>query len=419
MWWSRRWWLVLGALAALRISAPLVVLAAEGRNLPGFPRFDLVSDTGDDAGFYAAAREFIAALGRVPIPLLGAAAVALVAAALVGKRLWPRRQWRPWIVVGLALLASLAVSIVILQMRASGAAVVGWPLLWALPLLPYRAAALPLDYEVAFAFAFPLTLAANVVALVATAFAGFWATGRRAVGVAAAAALAVWPLVSVLVAGESAWENGTWFVDTGLALYTEPVSTALVASALALLLKPDRTDLHLALAGVLLSYATLVKLSNAVVGLVALVVVAVLCGLRRAVPLAAGGLTFAPAVAAFWPLGYLDEGTGRYFRSRDAFSLDYAGKSWTDSLLFSPRTLLVLLPLAVLGALVLRRGYGLALLVLVTLANPIFYTFYWWTPGHPRFLFASLPSFFVLWAVGLLAVVDRVAVRRAAPAPSG
>jgi hypothetical protein len=401
MWWSSRWWLVLGALAALRVSAPIVVLAAEGRNLPGFPRFDLLSDTGDDAGFYAAAREVIAALGRVPIPLLGATVVAVAAAAVVGRRLWPRRRWRPWIVVGLALLASLAATVVILEMRATGAAVVGWPLLWAVPLLPYRAAALPLDYEVAFAFAFPLTLAANVVALVATAFAGFWATGRRAVGITAAAALAVWPLVSVLVAGASAWENGTWFVDTGLALYTEPVSTALVASALALLLKPGRTDLQLAAAGVLLSYATLVKLSNAVVGLVALVLVAALCGLRRALPLAAG------------------EVTGRYFRSRDAFSLDYAGKSWTDSLLFSPRTLLVLLPLAVLGALVLRRGYALALLVAMTLVNPIFYTFYSWTHDHPRFLFASLPAFFVLWAVGLLAVADRVAARRAAPAPIG
>jgi len=419
MWWSRRWWLVLGALAALRVSAPVVVLAAEGRDLPAFPRFDLVSHTGDDAGFYAAAREFIAALGRVPVPVLAAAVVVVAAAAAVAWRLWPRRQWRPWIVVGLALLASLAVSIVILEMHASGAAVVGWSLLWALPLLPYRVSGLPLDYEVAFAFAFPLSLAANVVALIATACAGFWATGRRVVGAAAAAALAVWPLVSVLVAGESAWGNGTWFVDTGLALYTEPVSTALVASALALLLKPDRADLHLAVAGVLLSYATLVKLSNAVVGVVVLVVVAAFWGLRRALPLAAGELAFMPAVAAFWPLGYLDEATGRYFRSHDSFSLGYAGRSWTESLLFSPRTLLVLLPVAVLGALVLRRGYPLALLVAVTLANPIFYTFYWWTPGHPRFLFASLPSFFVLWAIGLLAAVDRVPGRRPAPAPVG
>lgn len=411
MGWSRHWWLALGAFAVFRLAAPVVVLAAEGRDLPGFPRFDLVSGTGDDAGFYAAAREFIAALGRVPIPLLAAVGLAVLAGAVAGVRLWSRRSWRPWIVVGLALLASLAVSVVILEMEATGAAVVGWPLLWAALLLPYRAAGLSLDYDLAFAFAFPLTQAANVIALVATAFAGFYATGRRAVGLVAAGALAVWPLVSVLVAGESAWENGTWFVETGLALYTEPISTALVASALALLLKPLRSDVHLALAGVLLSYATLVKLSNALTGVVAVLVVAAFLGPRRALPLSAGGLTFAPAVAAFWPLGYLDEVTGRYFRNRDTFSLDYAGGNWTDSLLFSPRTLVVLLPLAVLGALALRRGYALALLLAFTLINPLFYSFYLWTWEHPRFLFASLPSFFVLWAVGLLAVTDRIAAR--------
>ena len=414
--WSRRWWLTLGLLAALRAAAPAVVLAAEGRDLPGFPRFDLVADTGDDAGYYAAAREFMAAVGRVPLPLLAGMGLTVAVAAVAAVRLWPRRSWRPWVVVALALLASLVVSVVILEMGSSGAPVFGWSLLWAVPLLPYRALGLPLDYEIAFAFAFPLSLAANAVTLVATAYAGFYATGRRAVGVAAAAALAVWPLVSALVAGTSAWENGTWFVDTGLALYTEPLSTALVASALALLLRPERTDVHVALAGVLLSYATFVKLSNAVVGiLVALAVVAFL-GLRRVLPLAAGGLSFAPAVAAFWPLGYLDEQTGRYFRSQDAFSVDYVGSTWTDSLLFSPRTLAVLLPLAVVGALALRRGFALALLLGVTLVNPIFYSFYWWTWEHPRFLFASLPAFFVLWAAGLVTVVDRLSRREPVPA---
>ncbi|MBA2296494.1 MAG: hypothetical protein H0W14_00465 [Actinobacteria bacterium] len=61
---QRTWWTVLGALAALRVAPPLLVLAAEGRDLPGFPRFDLVEGTGDDAGFYAAAREFMASTAR-------------------------------------------------------------------------------------------------------------------------------------------------------------------------------------------------------------------------------------------------------------------------------------------------------------------------------------------------------------------
>jgi hypothetical protein len=416
--WPRTWWVALAALATLRIAAPLVALAAEGRDLPGFPRFDLVAETGDDAGFYSATREFMAAIGRVPLPLLVLLGVAAIGAAVVTVRLWPRRQLRPWLVVGLALIVSLAVSVVILEMASSGAAVFGWSLLWTIPLLPYRALGLPLDYEIAFAFAFPLSLAANVIALFATAYAGFYATGRRAVGLAAAAALAIWPLVSIVVAGGSAWDNGTWFVDTGLALYTEPLSTALVASALALLLRPERTDVQLALAGVLLSYATFVKLSNALVGVIAVLAVAAFLGLRRVLPLAAGGLSFAPAVAAYWPLGYLDERTGRYFARRDAFSLDYLGPNWTESLLFSPRTLLVLLPFAMVGVFAVRRGLTLALLLGVTLVNPIFYSFYAWTPGHPRFLFASLPSFFVLWAAGLLAVVERLARRSPTPAPT-
>ena len=402
------WWVALGVLAAVRIAPPLAALAAEGRDLPGLPRFDLVAGTGDDAGFYAAAREFIAALGRIPLPLAILAALALAAAAVAVARLWPRRELRPWLVVGGSLLAALVVTLAILEMDASGAAVFGWPLLWSLPLLPWRVLGLPLDYETAFAFAFPLSLAANVVALVATAFAGWWATGRREIGLVAAGALAVWPLVSIVVAGDGAWENGTWHVDTGLALYTEPLSTALVAVALALLLRPDRGDLQLAAAGVLLSLATLVKVSNGLVALVAVALVGVFMGGRRALPLAAGVATWAPAVAAYWPLGYPQVYDNPDSFPEDPFSLDYVARNWSDSLLFSPRTLAVLLPLAVLGALLVRRAYALALLLGFTLANVAFYSLYELTDVHPRFLFASLPPFFVLWATGAMAVADRV-----------
>ena len=98
------------------------------------------------------------------------------------------------------------------------------------------------------AFAFPLALVANIAALVATAYAGFYATGRRAVGLTAAAALAIWPLLSAVVAGQSAWENGTWLVETGLALYTEPLSTALVTVALLAVLALSSELLAVALA---------------------------------------------------------------------------------------------------------------------------------------------------------------------------
>ena len=413
---GRRWWFALGALAVVRVAPPLAALAAEGHDLPGLPRFDLVANTGDDAGFYAAAREFMAATGRVPLPLAAVALLVLAGAVAAAVRLWARRDLRPWLLVGVAAVAALVVTLPILEMEAAGSAVFGWSLLWALAMLPYRALGLPLDYETAFAFAFPLSLAANVVALVATAYAGYYATSRRIVGLTAAAALAVWPLVTVLVAGSSAWENGTWLVDTGLALYTEPISTALVATALALLLRPSHTDLHLALAGVLLSFATLVKISNGLVALAAVVVIAALLGVRRALPVAAGAITWVGPLAAYWPLGYVHEEGGKNLLPSDPFSLDYVVRNWTDSLLFAPRTLAVLLPLALLGAFVLRRrSYELALLLVFVLVNPAFYSFYEATQQHPRFLFASLPPFFVLWALGLLAVITRI--RKTRPAP--
>jgi len=408
---QRTWWTVLGALAALRVAPPLLVLAAEGRDLPGFPRFDLVEGTGDDAGFYAAAREFMASTARVrPLPA-ALIAVILVGAAAAGIRLRRRKRVLPWLVVGTATSVALAVTVVVREMEPSGAAVFGWSLLWAALMLPYRALGLPLDYEIAFAFAFPLALSANIAALVATAYAGFYATGRRAVGLTAAAALAFWPLLSAVVAGASAWENGTWLVDTGLALYTEPLSTALVTVALALVLRPGRTDVQLALAGVLLSYATFVKLTNGLALALAVVLVAGFLGLRRALPLVAGSLSFVPALAAYWPIGYVQGEDGPNLLPQEPFAVDYAVRSWTDSLLFSPRTLMILLPFAIVGVAVMRRGFALWLLLAFTLANAALYSFYQPTYLHPRFLFASLPAFFVLLARGGLAVVERAQPR--------
>ena len=408
---QRTWWMALGALAALRVTPPLLVLAAEGRDLPGFPRFDLVEGTGDDAGFYAAAREFMAATARVPFVSTALIAALLVTNVVVGIRLRRRKAMQPWLVVGAATSVSLAVAVVVLEMEPSGAAVFGWSLVWAGTMLPYRALGLPLDYEIAFAFAFPLALAANAVAVIATAYAGLYATGKRAVGLIAASALAVWPLLSVVVAGPSAWENGTWLVDTGLALYTEPLSTALVAVVLALLLRPERTDLQLALAGVLLSFATLVKLTNGLAVVLAVVLVAGFLGVRRTVPLAVGAASFVPALVAYWPIGYVQGEDGPNLLPQDPFSVDYLVRSWSESLLFSPRTLAILLPLAIVGVIVSRRGFALCLLLAFTLANAVVYSFYQPTYLHPRFLFASLPAFFVLFALGSLAVADRARPR--------
>ncbi|HKI93089.1 MAG TPA: hypothetical protein VJ986_12375, partial [Gaiellaceae bacterium] len=61
--------------------------------------------------------------------------------------------------------------------------------------------------------------------------------------------------------------------------------------------------------------------------------------------------------------------------------------------------------------------WQLALVLAFLLCNPIFYSFYANTAEHPRFLYASLPELFVLWAAGLAVVVARVPQLRPAAAP--
>ena len=142
------------------------------------------------------------------------------------------------------------------------------------------------------------------------------------------------------------------------------------------------------------------KVSNGFFAVAAAVLVAARLGPRRALPLAATGVAFAPLVAAYWPKGYPE------IPNVPGFSLDQAGRSWADSLLFDPRTLLVLLPLAVLGALALRPWTS-ALLVAVVATNAAFYTFYEHTHLHPRFLYVALPALFVLEAAGAWLVIRK------------
>lgn len=396
---GRTGWVV-AALAGVRVVLPLLVLA--GVAAPGTPAFEYDGLTGDATGFYAAAREFMASFGRVPPVVAGATAVAALASSVALVRL--RRKAPSWAIVVTCAVVAIVSCVAITEMHAPGAAVVGWPIVWSVPLFPYRA--LGLDQDGAYAVAVALSLAANAVTVVATAYAGLYATGRRAVALGAAALFAFWPLLSGLLGGERAWENGTWAVDAGLAAYTEPLSTALVTVGLALLLSPRLTDVRLALAGGVLGFATTVKLTNGLLaaGVLALLVARV--GPRASLPFAAAGAAFLPVVVVYWPKGYpaiLDEDPDAW--PSDPFALGHAVTAWSDSLLFTPVVLLLLVPLATLGAVALRPAWPLRLLVLWVLLNPLVYSFYFVTALHPRFLFASLPPAFVLWALGAVTVV--------------
>jgi hypothetical protein len=389
---GRPWTAALASLIAVRVAIPLLVLVAAGHDLPGLPPYDYAPLNGDATGFYAEARELIS----VSFGPAGAAALLLLTAGAVA--VW--RLGRTWVSIAVGCLAvSLAASALVLGSRPTGAAVVGWPLLWSIPLFPFRVVGL-LDDDVAFAVGLLLSLAANAVTVVATAYIGLRATGSRAVGVAAATLFAVWPLLTRPLAGPSAWENGQWNVDVGLHLYTEPLSTALVATAIALLLSSRLDPIRLATAGGLLGYATVVRPSNGLFAALAVALLALRIGLRRTLPAAAAGLAFAPLVAVYWPKGYPK------IENVPGFSLAQADRSWADSLLFDPRALLILLPLALPGLAAVGR-WNAALLGGVIATNVALYSFYEHTHLHPRFLYVALPALFALEAAGTWLVIRK------------
>ena len=228
------WRAALAILVLVRVAFPLAALGASGHALPGLPSFRFEGFTGDASGYYAAARQFISAgpgLGRLSLGLL---VLALVAALLlIALALRRGRLPAHWALVMAALAVGIAVAVVITRMSPPGAAVFGWSLVWSIPLFPLRAVHL-LHTNAAFAAGLVLSLIANSATTIATALLGLRATGKRTVGLLAAGLWAFWPLIVGGLAGERAWGNGSWTTDVGLAMYTEPLSTALVTTALVL-----------------------------------------------------------------------------------------------------------------------------------------------------------------------------------------
>jgi hypothetical protein len=406
-----RWWGPLGLLAAIRVAIPLAAYADQGSSLPGLPAFSRPARdgglTGDATGFYAATREFMAAFGRMPRPVLALDALFALAALVAIVTLWRRRPaWRPWLAAAALCAFGLVVSIDVHWMEPNGAAVFGWPLVWALPMLAYRALGFGLSKHVAWDFGVALSLLFVALTVVAIAYLGRNATGRRRLGVLAAAFWTAWPLLVGVIAGHRAWMNGQWEVDVGLHNYSEPLSTLLVTAGAALLLSPRLTQLRLALAGCALSAATLVKLSNALLAAAALVIVSLRSRRRETLPYLAGALSLAPLVLVYWPRSYPKLFDNRRSWPRDPFDVAHVVTSWTHSWIFTPHTLAIVVPLAAIGVAGLLRPWQLGLVLAFLLLNPIFYSFYANTAQHPRFLYASLPELFVLWAAGLAVLAE-------------
>ena len=399
------WWCALGLLVAIRLAIPLAAYADSGSKLPGMPRWTYVGLQGDATGFYAAAREFIAAWGRVPRPLLVLVAIAAIAAAVAIVLAWRRRpDLRPWL-VPLALFAfGLVICVDIHWQRFSGAQVFGWPLVWGLVMLPYRALGLGISHHLGWWVGFVLSLVFVGLTVVAVGYLGRYASGRRWVGLVAAALWTFWPLLVGLIAGHHAWANNQWDVDVGLHLYDEPLSTLLVTAGAALLLSPRLTPMRLSLGGCALSIATATKISNALLAAAALIVVFLRGRKSDTLPFLAGALAFAPVVLVYWPLSYPKLFNNKNSWPADPFDPAHVVSSWTHSSIFTPHTLAIVVPLAVVGAWGVRRPWALALVLAFLLINPVFYSFYAVTPQHPRFLYASLPELFVLSAAGIAVI---------------
>ncbi|HEY7692973.1 MAG TPA: hypothetical protein VH816_11590 [Gaiellaceae bacterium] len=400
--------LALGALVVVAVGIPLAALAASGQALPDMPKFEYDGLSGDATGYYAASRQLISKAASPSGAVLALALLAVLAALAVAVR--RGRLALHWALVAACLALSAAVAILVARMSAPGAAVIGWSLVWSIPLLPLRGAG-ALREHLAFDVSVGLSLVAIAGTVVCTAAIGRAATGKRWLGVGAAALYAFWPLLVRPVSGTKAWENGSWHVLVGLAAYTEPLSTFLVAAALALIVAVAPTPLRMTLAGIALGLATLVKVSNGLLAAVIALVCLVYLGGRLTLPLVAGGLAFLPVLIAYWPLGYPEIKGESAEKPTFVSSLDAAAHTWIDSLAFSPRTLAVLVPVAVVGAFFVRSRMVLWLLVLPVLVNAAFYTAYEHTAEHPRFLYVSLPAVFVLWAAGATGIVVTVARR--------
>ena len=396
-----------------RVVVALAALADSGHRLaPGFPVYRYNPRTGDAYGYYAAVRELLETWQRegkivLPVALLAAAGFVVVWRR---TRTSPRRA--PIRVLAGCWAVGLFAAVLVHEIRYTGAGTIGWPLIWSVPLLPYRALGLPLDPGIAFGVGLTLSLAFIAVTIVATYLLGRAVTGRVWLGTAAALLYAFWPLLVLLLAGIRGTMNGTWQIDVGLSMYTEPISTALACVGLVLVIRgagPLAGGLRGSLPRVRRGRPALERAdprSRARLARSA-AIAAALCGRPPPLPRSlrscwrSGGRATSPratnATSTGSSLGVIPAHT---------FALHNARLAWEHSLLWRPPQLLVLVPLAVIGAFVVARSVAVlsGREILVTAA---FYTFYFATPIHPRFLFVVLPLVLVLWVAGACAVVGK------------
>jgi hypothetical protein len=386
-------------IVVLRLAPAVVVGAANGRGVPGLPEYAYGAPRGDTYGFYAAAREFMTTWARAPIGSFAASLVLLAGGAAGAWILWRRGRREGAVLVG-TLSAAVFLAVWVHEMRATGAGAIGWPIVWALPLFPLRVVGL-LGYREAYYLGIAVLLVCNAVTVVATALiARRLVPGRMAL--LAPSLLAIWPFMMLHLGGSGTVLYGSWLDDQGLLLYSEPLSTALVAAGLALLVLRRSDTICATFAGALLGYSAVVRLSNVTIVIICFVALLFARAAPSVIGFALASAGVAAIAAAFWPHGYVSLNHSSLSQTaHDVFSWSHVLPSWRDSTVFDPWMLAILLPLAILGLYALRRQpFEAWVLGAVVAATAVFYSPYSFTALHPRFLFVALPSLFVLEAAG-------------------
>ena len=411
------WVQTLAALVALRVMIPLAVLAASPKRIPLLPAYSYIPLNGDAYGSYHAAANLFAAFSSVMLGWIGVGSSVLIASFSVAAVIVWRAGIR-WLAVLLPCLAlSLPLGYLAREMAGSEAGVIGWSLAWAVGLLPLPLVGESLNPDRAFAAGLVVSLAANAATVVASAYIGLRATGRRSVGLIAAGLFATWPIWVGVIAGHRGWENGQWAADAGLHMYSEPISTTSVIVAIALALSPRFTATNAAVVGLLLGYATLVKLPNGLIAVAVALLVAWHHGIRRAAVLSLGGLVSAPILIGFWPHGYVDSASGKGVDLGQLYRWSYVGDNFRTSPIFTRPMLLVLVPLALVGIAGVLGWFSRWLLLVPILATFVSFGGYYVTGHHPRFYFVILPLVFVLQAAGVMKIADIAARPRARAVP--
>lgn len=400
---DRTWQVWVAGIALVAVVPGVIVLALNGRKFLGFPGLAFGPPNGDAYGYYAAAREFISAAARTPKPLAALVLLLLVVVLALAAKLW-RRGVRAWSIAAFSLGVGIAFSVPVWRMGSTGAGAVGWPVIWALPLAPLRALGI-LGFHSAYYIGDVISLAATAASVVATAWiARYLVAGRAAL--VAPALLAFWPLTIRVVSGTGNIAYGAWLNSLGVTLYAEPLSTAVVATGLALLIvRPGAVGA--AGAGALLGFACAVRPSNVTILALAFCVLAFSSQVVDALVFAVAGIGPGLIGVLYWSRGYGSFGTRETKQApHGIFSVHYLARSWRDPAVFDWKMLVLLLPLPLLGVLALRhRSREVVLLAGTVATTALFYSAYYITALHARFLFVALPALFVLAAAGVAELV--------------